>query len=162
MSLTVRTAEAQDWPAIWSILEPVFHAGETYAVSPEISELEARAYWLAPERTTYVAQDGENLLGTYYRIANFAGNADHICNCGYVTATEARGRGVARAMLAHSLETARTAGFRAMQYNCVVSTNTPAVELWQAHGFSIIGTIPEAFRHPQEGLVDAYIMYRKL
>ncbi|MDJ0859287.1 MAG: GNAT family N-acetyltransferase [Dinoroseobacter sp.] len=162
MSLEVRAVEPGDWPGVWAMLEPVFRAGETYAISPEILEAEARAYWFAPERTTFVAQDGAALLGTYYLVANFAGNADHICNCGYVTAAAARGRGVARAMLAHSLTSAREAGFKAMQYNCVVSTNQRAVDLWLANGFSIIGTIPDAFRHPRAGVVEAHVMYRKL
>lgn len=162
MSLVIRAAESADWPEIWSILSPVFRAGDSYAIAPDISEAEARAYWLDPMRAAFVAVDGHRVLGTYYMVANFAGNADHICNCGYVTAANARGRGIARSMLAHSLNAAHKAGFRAMQYNCVVSTNRRAVDLWQANGFSIIGTIPEAFRHPSEGLVDAFIMYRKL
>ncbi|WP_424975842.1 N-acetyltransferase family protein [Dinoroseobacter sp. S124A] len=160
--VTLRRAEPADWSAIWEMLRPVFRAGATYAIDPEISEADARAYWMAPERQTFVAEGAEEHLGTYYLVANFGGPADHICNCGYVTAPAAQGRGVARAMLAHSLEAARHAGFRAMQYNCVVATNTRAVGLWQAHGFEIVGTLPEAFRHPAEGLVDAYVMMKRL
>jgi L-amino acid N-acyltransferase YncA len=145
------------------MLRPVFRAGETYAIDPEISEDAAQAYWCAPGKQTFVAEDADGaLLGTYYLTANFGGNADHICNCGYVTAAAAQGRGVARAMLAHSLDAARAAGFRAMQYNCVVSTNTRAVALWQTHGFDILGTLPRAFRHPRQGDVDAHVMFRHL
>ncbi len=144
------------------MLAPVFRAGETYAIAPDISEEDACAYWLAPERDTFVAQDGSRLLGTYYLVANFSGNADHICNCGYVTAQDAQGRGVARAMLAHSLTTARDAGFQAMQYNCVVSSNNRAIDLWRANGFSVVGTLPRAFRHPREGVVDAHVMFKEL
>jgi L-amino acid N-acyltransferase YncA len=162
LSLTIRAAGQADWTAIWAILEPVFRAGETYAVDPGISETAARDYWCAPIRQTYVACDGETVLGTYYLTANFAGNADHICNCGYVTAPVAQGRGAARTMLAHSLDAARRAGFTAMQYNCVVSTNERAVNLWRAHGFDIVGTLPRAFRHPVQGPVDAYVMFKEL
>ncbi|MDD9717234.1 GNAT family N-acetyltransferase [Dinoroseobacter sp. PD6] len=162
MSVTVRTAEASDWPAIWEMLRPVFRSGETYAVAPDISEHDARNYWLAPSRRTFVAEDEGAVVGTYYLAANFDGNADHICNCGYVTAAAARGRGVARRMLAHSLEAAREAGFRAMQYNCVVSNNLSAIALWKSAGFRIIATLPEAFRHPADGLVDAYVMWKQL
>jgi L-amino acid N-acyltransferase YncA len=163
MACDIRRCRPEDWPAMWDMLRPVFRAGETYAIDPGISEADARAYWCAPSRQTFVAEDADGaLLGTYYLTANFAGNADHICNCGYVTAAAAQGRGVARAMLAHSLEAARAAGFLAMQYNCVVSTNTRAVALWQAHGFAIVGTLPRAFRHPREGRVDAHVMYRHL
>jgi GNAT superfamily N-acetyltransferase len=158
----IRQALAQDWPRIWEILEPVFRAGDTYAIAPDITGDEARSYWSAAPRRVFIAEAGGVLLGTYYIVANFAGNADHICNCGYVTAGHARGRGVARAMLAHSLDTARAAGFLAMQYNCVVSTNTRAVALWESCGFDIIGTIPRAFRHPEKGFVDAHVMFKEL
>jgi GNAT superfamily N-acetyltransferase len=144
------------------MLRPVIRAGETYAIAPDISEDAARAYWCGPSRQTFVAEGEGALLGTYYLTANFAGPADHVCNCGYVTATAAQGRGVARAMLAHSLEAARMAGFRAMQYNCVVATNTRATQLWQTHGFEIVGTLPEAFRHPETGYVDDYVMWKPL
>lgn len=144
------------------MLRPVFRAGDTYAVDPGIAEADARAYWLSPSRRTFLAESDHALLGTYYLTANFAGNADHVCNCGYITAANAQGKGVARAMLAHSLDTARAAGFRAMQYNCVVSTNTRAVALWQSAGFHIAGTLPGAFRHPEKGYVDAYVMWKDL
>lgn len=162
MSLTIAPATAADWPAIWDMLRPVFRAGDTYAIAPDISETEARAYWLAPARQSFVATDEGRALGTYYLTANFSGNADHVCNCGYVTAPAAQGKGVARRMLAHSLDAARAAGYRAMQYNCVVSTNARAVDLWTSHGFEIVGTLPEAFRHPAQGFVDAYVMWKTL
>ena len=163
MAISIRRYSAADDAKLWDMLRPVFRAGDTYAIDPEISEDAARAYWCAPNKQTFVAEDVDGtVLGTYYLVANFAGNADHICNCGYVTAAAAQGRGVALAMLAHSLLAAREAGFTAMQYNCVVSTNTRAVALWQAHDFEIIGTLPLAFRHPREGLVDAHVMFRHL
>ncbi|WP_424971940.1 N-acetyltransferase family protein [Dinoroseobacter sp. S76] len=158
----IRPAAPADWSAIWGMLRPVFRAGETYAIDPAISEADARAYWMASARQTFLVEADGEALGTYYLVANFAGNADHICNCGYVTAAAAQGRGVARAMLTHSLEAAKASGFRAMQYNCVVASNTRAVGLWQAHGFEIVGTLPEAFRHPAQGFVDAYVMMKRL
>ena len=112
---------------------------------------------------TYVAvgQDGA-ILGTYYIKPNQPGQGNHICNCGYIVAENARGQGIASAMCKHSQKEASAQGFRAMQYNLVVSTNSRAVRLWKKLGFDVIGTIPEAFRHPEHGYVDAYIMYKRL
>ena len=109
-----------------------------------------------------MAEDGGQVLGTYYLRANFAGGAAHVANCGYMTARAAQGRGVARAMCEHSLDRARARGFRAMQFNCVVSTNTRAAALWEGLGFAIVGRLPGAFAHPTKGEVDALVMYRRL
>lgn len=161
--LTIREAGERDGEAITSLVLPVFRAGDTYTVAPDISAAEALAYWTAPEKTVFLAEsaDGE-ALGTYYIRANAAGGGDHVCNCGYITADAARGRGVARAMLSHSLETARKMGFRAIQYNFVVATNTRAVEIWTRAGFRTVGRLPGAFRHPSEGYVDALVMWKDL
>nr|WP_233279634.1 GNAT family N-acetyltransferase [Acidihalobacter yilgarnensis] len=118
--------------------------------------------WYEVPAETHVAMDGDQLLGGYYIKPNQDGPGGHVCNCGYLVAPEARGRGVARALHAHSLDTAQRLGFLAMQYNLVVSSNTVAVRLWQKLGFEIVGTLPRAFRHPTLGLVDAYVMYRWL
>ncbi len=158
----VRPARPQDADAIWAILSPVIAAGETYALPRDMSREQALAYWLGDDRRTYVAEVDGAVAGTYYLRANQAGGGDHVCNCGYMTAPSAQGRGVARAMCAHSLELARTLGFRAMQFNLVVSTNTRAVALWQAMGFEIVGRLPGAFRHPRQGAVDALVMFRTL
>ena len=158
----VRPARPQDAAAIWAILSPVIAAGETYALPRNMSREQALAYWLGDDRRTYVAEVDGAVAGTYYLRANQAGGGDHVCNCGYMTAASAQGRGVARAMCAHSLELARTLGFSAMQFNLVVSTNTRAVALWQAMGFEIVGRLPGAFRHPREGAVDALVMFRTL
>lgn len=162
MTLEIRAATEADWPAIWAILEPVFRAGETYAVETDISEDGARTMWVTAPVATYVAIDGSHVLGTYYLKKNQAGPGNHICNCGYVTGTAARGRGIARAMCAHSLIAAKDAGFTGMQYNLVVATNIGAIGLWQSMGFEIVGTIPNAFRHPAEGEVAAHVMYQSL
>jgi GNAT superfamily N-acetyltransferase len=161
MTLTIRRAQAGDEAAIWAILEPVFRAGDTYTIDPDIPREDALAYWLAPTNSVFIAEDGE-VLGTYYLKQNHGGGGSHICNCGYVTAQAAQGRGVARAMLAHSLEEARRQGFRAMQYNFVVATNARAIATWERAGFDTIGRLPRAFLHPQAGYVDALVMYREL
>jgi GNAT superfamily N-acetyltransferase len=160
--LTIRRAGPDDAAALADLLIPVFRAGDTYTIDPDISAEDAVAYWCAPDKTVFLAQDGDAPLGTYYIRANQAGGGAHVCNCGYITAPAARGRGVARAMLDHSLTTARAMGFAAMQYNFVVSTNTRAVDTWTRAGFDTVGRLPGAFRHPTLGHVDALVMFRTL
>ena len=162
MQCTIRKAEPGDEDGIWAALAPVIAAGETYALPRNMDRAAALAYWLAPEKTTYVAEAEGQIAGTYYLRANQAGGGAHVANCGYVTAAWAQGQGVARVLGAHSLQAARASGFRAMQFNLVVSTNTRAVRLWQALGFAITGTLLGAFAHPVRGDVDAYVMYRRL
>ncbi|MDA7423563.1 GNAT family N-acetyltransferase [Thalassococcus lentus] len=158
----IRPYEPRDADAVTDILMPVFRAGDTYAIDPDILPADALAYWTGPERAVFVAEEDDVLLGTYYIVRNQKGGGSHVCNCGYVTAAKARGRGVARAMLTHSLEVAPRLGFRAMQYNFVVSTNTRAVDIWQKAGFEIVGRLPGAFQHPTAGFVDALVMYKAL
>ncbi|HTQ70761.1 MAG TPA: GNAT family N-acetyltransferase [Acidocella sp.] len=160
MTLTIRPATPADADAIWQILSPMIAAGDTYALPRDWTRDQALAYWLAPEKQSFVAQRDGRIAGTYYLRANQAGGGAHVANCGYVTAGWAAGRGVARAMCAHSLDEARAAGFRAMQFNLVVSTNLRAVRLWQHMGFDIVGRLPGAFLHPQQGYVDALVMYQ--
>jgi ribosomal protein S18 acetylase RimI-like enzyme len=161
-SLIVRPAGQSDDDAIWRVIEPVFRAGETYALPREISRADALAYWRRPAHAVFVAEDAERIAGTYYLRANTFEGESHIANCAYIVAADARRRGVARAMCAHSLEQARERGFSAMQFNFVVSTNDEAVRLWQSCGFAIVRTLPGAFVHPTRGPVDAYVMFRKL
>lgn len=161
--ITIRAFEANDWQHVWRIIEPVFRAGETYAFAPDLSESEAHRVWIEAPAMSYVACDETgDLLGTYYIKPNQPGLGAHVCNCGYITSASARGRGVASLMCEHSQEEARRLGFRAMQFNLVVSTNEGAVRLWQKLGFAIVGTLPGAFRHPRDGYVDAYVMYKHL
>lgn len=160
--MIIRKAVEADRAAVWTMLEPVFRAGDTYTIDPDIPREAALDYWFGPERHVFVAEDAGEALGTYYMVRNQKGGGSHVCNCGYVTAPAAQGRGVARAMLAHSLEEAPRLGFRAMQYNFVVSTNTRAVATWQRAGFEVVGRLPGAFLHPAEGYVDALVMYRTL
>jgi L-amino acid N-acyltransferase YncA len=159
----IRPATPADAPAIWSIIGPVIRAGETYVLDRDLTEAEAIAYWMGADRETFVAEGEQGeILGTYYLKANQAGGGRHIANCGYMTSAAATGRGVARAMCAHSLERARERGFRGMQFNFVVSTNTRAVALWESMGFEVVGRLPGAFEHPSEGFVDALVMFRRL
>jgi GNAT superfamily N-acetyltransferase len=153
---------SEDAASIASLILPVFRAGDTYTVDPGITEDEALAYWCAPDKTVFLAEDGSGrALGTYYIRPNAGGGGRHVCNCGYITADAARGRGVARAMLAHSLDRGARQGYRAMQFNFVVATNDRAVDTWSARG-SHVGRLPGAFRHPAHGFVDALVMWRDL
>ena len=160
--MDIRSATPPDHDALWSILEPTIRAAETYTLPPQMSREEALAYWLDPTHEVFVAGDDRDLVGTYFLRPNQLGGGSHVANCGYVTAPWAMGRGIARAMCAHSLDRARQRGFKAMQFNFVVSSNERAVRLWQSFGFEIVGRLPRAFRHPSLGFVDAYVMYRSL
>jgi ribosomal protein S18 acetylase RimI-like enzyme len=161
-AVSIRAAEAGDREVIWGILEPTIRAGETYTLPRDLPGEEALAYWYARGHEVFVAELDGDVAGTYFLQANQHGGGAHVANCGYVTAGHATGRGVARAMCAHSLERARARGFRAMQFNFVVSTNHRAVRLWQSFGFEIAGRLPDAFQHPTEGYVDALVMFRQL
>ncbi len=160
--MQIRKAEPRDAEAIAEIILPTFREGSTYTVDPDISEADARAYWLAPDKETFVAEDAGVIVGTYIMRPNQAGGGRHVCNCGYMTRAGATGRGIARAMCLHSLGHARSRGYRAMQFNFVVATNERAVRLWQSLGFEIVGRLPGAFRHPVHGYVDALVMYQTL
>lgn len=160
--MLIRPAEREDEEAVLGIVAPVLAAGETYAVARDLDAEEVRAYWFMPAHAVFVAEADGEIVGTYYLMANRGGGGAHVANCGYITAPAARGKGVARAMCADSLERARARGFRAMQFNHVVSTNAGAVRLWQSLGFAVVGTLPEAFDHPVHGYVDSYVMFRRL
>jgi len=159
--VTIRQATPEDGEALWGLLQPVFAAGDTYTIDPDIDRSGALAYWMGGKKV-FAAERGKDLLGSYYLVRNQAGGGAHVCNCGFVTGAAARGLGVARKMLEHALDTAKADGFRAMQFNFVVSTNTRAIDIWARYGFETVGRLPEAFHHPREGYVDALIMYRKL
>jgi len=161
--IRIRPFEESDWPDIWHFMEPVFRAGETYAFFPDITEEEAFQAWIEVPATTFVAvNENSSVVGTYYIKKNQPGLGSHICNCGYIVAENARGKGIASQLCEHSQREAISRGFRAMQYNLVVSSNEGAVRLWKKLGFEVIGTVPEAFHHHELGYVDAYVMYKKL
>ena len=160
--LQIRKAVPGDEDGLWRILEPVIRAGETYDFPPQTDRDDALRAWLAPANVCYVAQEGGELVGTYVLHPNRKGAGSHVSNCGYMTASHAHGRGIASAMCAHSLEEARAAGYRAMQFNFVLASNHRAVALWQRMGFQIVGRVPEAFLHPVQGYADALVMYQRL
>jgi L-amino acid N-acyltransferase YncA len=160
--MQIRRATHLDQDTVWQIIEPVIRAGETYTLDSDLSKADAIAYWFGGDRKTFVAEEDGTIFGTYYIKANQAGGGRHVCNCGYMTSSSATGRGIARQMHEHSLQIAREQGFRAMQFNFVISTNERAVRLWLSLGFKEVGRLPEAFRHPTEGYVDALVMYRML
>jgi ribosomal protein S18 acetylase RimI-like enzyme len=160
--MAVELATENDRDAIWAILEPMLRAGETYTQRRDMTKEEALAYWFSKEKETFVCKESGVVLGTYFLKANQQGGGAHVANCGYVTAEVAQGRGIARAMCLHSLERAKERGFRAMQFNFVVSSNVRAVKLWSSLGFETVGRLPLAFEHPKLGFVDALVMYRRL
>lgn len=159
--LTLRPAVRGDADAVvWALLEPVFRAGDTYAIDRDIPQEAALDYWFT-ERV-WLAEAGSAPLGTFYMKANQQGGGAHLCNCGFITAPQARGRGVARAMLNHALEQGRTLGFLGMVFNFVVATNTRAIKTWQQAGFDTVGRVPAAFRTPDGTFADALILHRRL
>jgi L-amino acid N-acyltransferase YncA len=160
--MTIRPARTDDANAIWAILEPTIRAGETYTLPRDMAREQALAYWFSPEHTVFVAEQDGEVLGSYYLRANQRGGGGHVCNCGYMTAAWASGRGVATAMCEHSLEYAKAQGYRAVQFNFVISSNLAAIHLWQKFGFATVGRLPGAFLHPGVGYVDALVMYRTL
>jgi L-amino acid N-acyltransferase YncA len=162
--LTISPATSSDFEGIWTIFRQVVAAGDTYPHPPETTRQEAEAYWMADSMKTYVARKAfsGDIVGVYYLRANQPGLGSHVANGGYMVSPAVRGQGIGRLLGLHSIETATALGFRALQFNLVVATNTASVNLWRSLGFSIIGTVPEAFRHLEEGYVDAYIMYRLL
>lgn len=161
-ALTFRRTVSADADALWAILHAVLAGGDTYTWAPETPREDALALWHPPGGHTVVAHRHGRLAGTYLLKANQPGLGDHVANCGYMVSPEARGHGVGEALCRHSLDLARSLGFRAMQFNAVVSTNLGAVRLWERCGFAIVGTVPGAFRHPRQGDVAIHVMHRFL
>lgn len=162
MSFTVEAAGPEHWPGIWAVMAPILRAGETYTVDRDISEADARAWWMRPDARVLVALAGAAVLGTARVVRNFDGPGSHVANGSFMVATASGRRGVGRALGEHALAAARAAGYRAMQFNAVVETNTAAVALWRSLGFEILATVPEAFDHPERGLVGLHVMHRQL
>jgi ribosomal protein S18 acetylase RimI-like enzyme len=160
--MNIRPATRTDDDAIWAVLEPIIRAGETYALPREWKRDDVLAFWYLAGHDVFVATDDDKIVGTYFIGPNQKGGGAHVANCGYATATASQGKGVARTMCEHSLAYAREKGFRAMQYNLVVASNTRAIALWERMGFSIVGTLPGSFAHPKLGFVDAHVMYLNL
>ncbi len=169
--VTIRKAGDADKPGIWQIIKAVLAGGDTYVFEPDTPESDMLAYWFSPEKHVYVAVSEppgsaggqfEEVLGTFWLKSNQPGLGDHVCNAAYMVSPDAQGQGVGKLMAEFSLDEARRLGFKAMQFNFVVASNTAAIRLWQSIGMEIIGTIPDAFRHNSLGMTDALIMFRKL
>lgn len=160
--LVIRGIGAGEFARAWPIFRAVIAGGDTYSYPPDLTEDAARAMWTTAPSRCFVAECDGDVLGVYMLRPNQPGLGDHVANCGYMVSPAARGRGIAAAMCEHSLAEARRAGFRAMQYNFVVSSNEGAVRLWQRHGFAIVGRVPGAFRHAVLGPTDVYVMHRAL
>ena len=184
--IKIRSATTKDHDAIWKIFHEIISAGDTYSLDPRMSREEALAYWFRADTQTYVAElhrqsvgeavgfprtatpfptggmKDQVIVGTYILRPNQSGGGSHVANAAFMVASDAQGCGVGRAMAEHCLNEARRIGFRAMQFNYVISTNTPAIRLWQELGFEIVGTLPGAFRHPEKEYVDVYVMFRSL
>ncbi|VAW17328.1 hypothetical protein MNBD_ALPHA12-464 [hydrothermal vent metagenome] len=160
--VTIRAATPADAGAIWDILQPVIDAGQTYPLPRDMDRDAALAYWLSPVHQVFVAILDGQIAGTYYLRPNNLGGGAHIANCGYISAKKFRGKGVARAMCAHSLNQAKADGFKAMQFNFVIASNKTAVGLWTSMGFETLCQLPKVFDHPKEGLVDALVMFKEL
>ena len=160
--MQIRVATLADRDGLWAVLEPVIRAGETYPLPRDMAREDALSYWLSPAHEVFVAIEEARVLGTYYIRPNQNAGGSHVANCGYMVASDARGRGIATALYEHSVEHARRRGYRAMQFNLVIASNEVAARLWQKLGMRLVGTLPGAFHHPRLGYVDAYVMYREL
>ena len=160
--IKIRPATDADRDAIWKIFHEIISAGETYALDPKMSREEALAYWFRADTRTYVAEKNGRVVGTYILRPNQLGSGSHVANAAFMVAPASERLGVGRRMAEHCLSEARRMGFRAMQFNFVVSTNTAAIHLWKQLGFKIVGALPGAFRHPEKGYVDVYVMFRSL
>lgn len=160
--MNIREAIREDWNAIWPIFHEIVKAGETYAYDVETTKEQAEKIWLDAPRKTYVFEEAGQILGTYYIKTNQAGPGNHVCNCGYMVSSKARGKGLATTMCEHSQKIASELGYKAMQFNFVASSNEGAVRLWGRLGFETVGRLPQAFNHPKKGYVDALIMYKWL
>jgi len=158
----VREIGAEEFPRAWPVFKTVIASGDTYSYPPDLTMDRACAMWTTPPVRCFIAERAGDVLGCYNLRPNQPGLGDHVANCGYMVAPAARGQGIAATMCAHSLDEARRAGFRAMQFNFVVASNTGAIRLWQRHGFAIVGTVPGAFRHATLGPTDIHIMHRSL
>jgi L-amino acid N-acyltransferase YncA len=160
--MLIREATNKDFDSIWPIFHEIVKAGQTYAYAADTDKAQAFKIWMQAPRKTYVCEQNGEITGTYYIKTNQAGPGDHVCNCGYMVASSARGQGLASAMCEHSQNIALELGYKAMQFNFVASSNGGAVRLWSKLGYETVGRLPKAFNHPELGYVDALVMYKWL
>jgi len=160
--MNIRPAFDSDRDAVWRIFQATVAPGDAFVYDPKTPREEAMAYWFAKGTRTYVAEEDGKIVGSYILRDNRPGLGNHVANAGFMVDSASRRAGIGHAMGEHALNEARRLGYRAMQFNFVISTNETAVRLWQRLGFKIVGTLPGAFRHARKGLVDAYVMFRSL
>jgi ribosomal protein S18 acetylase RimI-like enzyme len=162
--MQIRDAQVADWPAIWPILRQVGSAGDTLTWDPGITQDRARAGWMRdrPGRTFVAVDDSGRIVGSANTYPNHHGPGAHVANAGFVVDPARQREGIGRVLAEHVLGQAQADGYRAMQFNAVVETNTAAVRLWQSLGFQVLATVPEAFLHPTDGYVGLHIMHRTL
>ena len=162
MNLNFRQATPSDSEPLWEIIKPIIREGSTYVFAPDSSKEKMLEFWLAKDKASYVAELEGEIVGTFFLKANQPDGGSHIVNAGYMVALDSKGKGIGKAMAEYSFEEAKRQGYRAMQFNYVVKSNTVAISLWTKLGFEIVGEIPEAFSHPQIGPTSVLVMYRKL
>lgn len=160
--MQIRKAYKSDFENIYPMLREVFDKGDTYVFQENLSRNEIYDVWMKKNQYVFVAVDEGKILGTYYIKTNQPGRGSHVCNAGYIVSTAARGKGLGKEMCLHSIEEAKKLGYKAMQFNIVVSTNEGAIKVWESCGFGIVGTLPKIFNHQELGYVDAYVMFREL
>jgi L-amino acid N-acyltransferase YncA len=160
--MNIREASKEDWDTIWPIFNEVVAAGDTYAYEVDTTKEQAEKIWLDAPRKTYVFEEDGVILGTYYLKTNQAGPGKHVCNCGYMVSSKARGKGLATSMCEHSQQLALDLGYKAMQFNFVAASNEGAIRLWDKLGYDTVGRLPRAFKHPSQGYVDALVMFKSL
>jgi len=164
----IRRATDDDWPRIWPFFHATVLAGETYAYPQDLTSEQGRALWLEPPPGLAVVLEedlpgtGPTVLGSAKMGPNRPGHGDHIGTASFMVAPEARGRGVGRALGEHVVQWHRDHGYRGIQFNAVVETNTAAIALWQSLGFDVVGTVPGAFRSPAHGYVGLHVMFLPL
>lgn len=161
--MQIREYKDADWPLVWPVFQEIVVTGETYAYDPGWSSDEAKSVWeeAAPGHTIVVC-DGPRILGTAKMGPNRSGRGSHVSTASFMVASDARGRGAGRALTEYALAWTTEQNYAAMQFNAVVESNHAAVRLYQALGFHIIGTVPEAFEHPVLGRVGLHVMHRFL
>ncbi|GAA3030402.1 GNAT family N-acetyltransferase [Streptomyces glomeratus] len=160
--MLIREAAAEDWPRIWPFWHRIVTAAETYTWDPDTPKDAARGLWMGPGKRVHVAEDDTGaVVGSAYVTPNYGGPAAHVANAAFMVDPDHAGRGIGRALAEHILDAARAQGYRAMVFNAVVETN-PAVKLWLSLGFTILGTVPDAYQHPRFGMVGLHVMYRPL
>jgi ribosomal protein S18 acetylase RimI-like enzyme len=157
-----RRIEEKDADVVWDIVSNIIQTGDTWVFSPDSSREKMLDIWFDAQKYAYVCERENELVGTFFIKANQPDLGSHVANAGYMVKPEYRGRGIAEAMCRFSLDEARRLGFKAMQFNSVVSTNEVAIRLWKRCGFEVIGTLHKAFHHQTLGFTDALVMYQWL